>query len=35
MNNDSVNELAYKKAEGESEDGFSYNCDCVWETIDL
>lgn len=35
MNNDSVNELAYKKAEGESEDGFSYNCDCVCETIDL
>ena len=32
---DSVNELAYKKAEGESEDWFSYNCDCVWETIDL
>ena len=32
---DSVNELAHKKAEGEMEDWFCYNCDCGWETIDL
>ena len=32
---DSVNELAYKKAEGERDDWLSYNCDCGWETIDL
>ena len=32
---DSVNELAYKKAEGKMEDWFCYNCDCGWETIDL
>lgn len=32
---DSVNELAHKKAEGEMEDWFCYNCDCGWETIYL
>lgn len=31
----SVEELAYKKAEGKMEDWFCYNCDCGWETIDL
>ena len=31
----SVDELAYKKAEGKMEDWFCYNCDCGWETIDL
>lgn len=32
---DSVNELAHKKAEGEMEDWFCYNCDCGWKTIYL